>query len=90
MHQVLNLPVADHGITNLLLRSAASMPDGKIVVVATGSKAGMPAEIGGILLHFSVSSSGNKPELRLSKTQFFFPSITPKMLAEVMVVSNGD
>lgn len=54
MPWALNLPVADHGITNLLLRSAVSLPNGTIVVIATGTKTGMPAELGGILLHFSV------------------------------------
>ena len=80
MDWALHLKQSEHGISNLLLRSGTCLRDGTIVVVATGSKAGMPAQIGGLLLHFSVQGASGNHTLALKKTQFFFPSIVPRFL----------
>lgn len=46
---------SEHDTANLLLRAAVAHENGDIILIASGSREGLPAEIGGILFHFSVS-----------------------------------
>ena len=49
----LQLKQPNHGISNMQIRAACTLEGtNTILVLATGSKQGMPVEIGGILLHF--------------------------------------
>ena len=71
------------------LRAGVCLENGTIVVLAVGHKEGMPAEFGGILLHYTVQRSpGQKTKLTLQKTQFYFPSILPRLLDQVRAVGN--
>ena len=82
------IPASAHKLQSLLLKTAVCLPNGTIVLVAQGSKEGMPAEIGGLLLHFKVSRAGDKFTLSLNQTQFFFPSIVPRLLDQAHVVGD--
>ena len=65
------------------------MQNGTIVVLAVGHKEGMPAEFGGILLHYTVQRNpGQKTKLTLQRTQFFFPSIMPRLLDQPKAIGN--
>ena len=82
MEWALELDQATHGISDLHLKTGVCLADGTIVLVATGHKEEMTAELGGILLHFTVSrpANGEKYKLALKKTQYFFPQIMPRQL----------
>ena len=68
MEWALQLTQRQHGITNLHLKSGVCLADGTIVVIATGYKDGMPAQLGGLLLHFLVQQAGAKRILMLRET----------------------
>lgn len=89
MDWAIELSQREHGIENLHLKSGVCLADGSIVVLATGYKDGMPAQMGGLLLNFLVQQAGAKRKLMLRSTQFFFPSIVPRLLDQVKAVGSN-
>lgn len=68
MDWAIQLSQRETGIDNLHLKSGVCLADGIIVLVATGYKEGMPAQTGGLLMHFLVQQVGANRKLMLRET----------------------
>ena len=69
-----------HGIDRLHIKSAVTMPDGNIAVVARGRPKNLLMQITGLVLVFTVEKVEGKYKLKMDKQERIFPSIFCRQL----------